>query len=837
MEIRVGTDWQAGRGMRRFLQDLRFGLRFLLKHPGFFAVTIATLAIGIGANTAVFSVVDSVLVQPLPYADPGRLVMLRHHIGSLGWSDAPIPPPDVIDYRTRMPSLESVAVIDRTFEQNLTGAGAPEVVRVATVSDNFFDVLGVRAAHGRALEPGDGFESPPGNAVQNGLPPVLLSHGVWKRRFGSDPDIEGDTILLNGFPGRVIGVMPEQFELLLPSNAGVATDIDLWMADRVPYWKFPRNSPNANRRVLARLAPGATLADARREAESLGQWQRATFDYHRDGDISIQVKSLHDDIVAHVRPALIALFVAVLLVLLIACANTANLLLVQAGSREKEIAIRAAVGGGRRRIIRQFLTEAMLLALIGGAAGLLVARWAIDLVLAMRPAALPRLDEVPIDGPVLLFTLGATVISALAFGIVPALNASRPDLNSGLKERGAFSANQRQRRLRHAIVVGEVALAMVLLVGAVALLRNVRAMQAVDLGFDPGGVLTHRLSLPPLKYPDVGDRARALADIEGRIAELPGVEAVGSTQVLPLGGQFWTSPYEVALPASGAYRAGEADYRYVTPGFFAAFGARLLSGRVFEPADEAKARAVVVVDRALAARSWPGEDPVGRTIEAETLAGARQEWKVVGVVENIVSEGPNEEGRETIYFPYSAQNAFFAVTTVVRSTGAPEKLATPIREVVAGFDSDLPLSGVRTMESYVDEATAAERFTSLLISIFAAVALLLAGIGLYGVVSAIVRSRTREIGVMMAFGAGSPQILSNVVRRGLGLALLGLAIGALASFGVMRLLASNFPRIPTVDPTTYFAVAGLLLSVTLLASLIPAARAARIDPMVALRYE
>ena len=823
--------------MRRFLQDLRFGLRFLIKHPGFSAVTILTLAIGIGANTAVFSVINSVLVQPLPYSKPDRLVMLRHHIGSLGWSDAPIPPPDVIDFRTRMPSLESVAVIDRTFEQNLTGGGAPEVVRVATVSDNFFDVLGVGAAQGRVFAPGDGFEPAPGEVDRDQVPVVLLSHGVWARRFGSDPDILGDTIMLNGFPNRVVGVMPEDFALLLPSNAGVATDIDLWMADPVPYWRFQRNSPNANRRVLARLTPGATLSDARLEAESLGQWQRSTFDYHRDGDISIQVKSLHEDIVAHVRPALIALLVAVLLVLLIACANTANLLLVQAGTRKKEIAIRAAVGGGRRRIVRQFLTEAMLLALIGGLAGLLVARWAIDLLLAMRPAGLPRLDEVPIDGPVLLFTLGATVISALVFGIVPALNASRPDLNAGLKERGAQSANPGQRRLRHAIVVGEVALAMVLLVGAGALLRSVRAMQAVDLGFAPQDVLTYRLSLPALKYPEVADRAQALSEIEARVGALSGVEAVGSTQVLPLGGQFWTSPYEVALPATGASRAGEADYRYVTPGFFAAFGARLLTGRVFEPADDQKARAVVVVDRELAARSWPGEDPVGRTIEAETLFGTRQEWKVVGVVENIVSEGPNENGRETIYFPYRSQGAFFAVTTVVRTVGAPEELAAPIRGVVAEYDSDLPLSGVRTMESYVDEATAAERFTSLLISIFAVVALLLAGIGLYGVVSAIARIRTREIGVMMAFGAGSKQILSRVVRRGLALALLGLVIGALASFAVMRLLARAFPRIPAVDPATYLAVAALLLCVTLLASLIPAARAARIDPMVALRYE
>ncbi|MCL7979064.1 MAG: ABC transporter permease [marine benthic group bacterium] len=819
--------------MTRFLQDVRFGMRFLIKHPGFLAVTVLTLAIGIGANTAVFSVINSVLLRPLPYAEPDRLVMLRHHIGSLGWSDAPIPPPDVVDYRTRMPSLESVAVTDRTFEQNLTGPGGPEVVRVATVSANFFDVLGIEAARGRTFRAEDGFE---GKAKKQ-APAVILSHRLWNRRFGAEPGIVGDTVILNGFESRVIGVLPMGFELLLPVNAGVATDIDIWATDPVPYWEFPRSSPSANRRVLARLAPGATLADVRREAETLGEWQRATFDYHRDGDISIMVKPLHEDIVAHVRPALIALFAAVLLVLLIACANTANLLLVQAGAREKEIAIRAAVGGGRRRIVRQFLTEAFLLAAIGGLAGLLLARWAIDLLLAVQPSGLPRLSEVPIDASVLLFTFAATVISALAFGVVPALNASRPDLNSCLKDRGACASNPGQRRLRHGIVIGEVALAMVLLVGAGLLFRSVQSLQAVDLGFEPDGVLTYRVSLPPIRYTEVEDRARALDKIEREIESLPGVKAVGSTQVLPLGGQFWTSPYEVELSAPGASRAGEADYRYVTPGFFEAFGARLLAGRWFEPADELKMRDVVVIDRALATRSWPGEDAIGREIEAETLFGTRQSWKVVGVVDNVISEGPAVEGRETIYFPYSSQGAFFTVTTIVRSEGEPKKLAGPIRKLVAGFDPDLPVSGVRTMESYVADATAAERFTSILIAVFAGIALLLAGIGLYGVVSAIARQRTREIGVMMAFGAGRPQILSRVVRRGLILSLVGLLIGSLAAVALTRLLASNVAGIPESDPITYLAVGALLLIVTLLASLVPASRAARTDPIEALRYE
>ena len=821
-----------------------------------------------------------------------------------------------------MPALSMVAATDRTFEFNLTGGGPPEVVRVASVSSNFFDVLGVEPALGRTFLPTDGFEgrsgknayeekvlprdekdeeqarvaaelkrhladgklvdkkkyaveverrkqagskpkpeptakpdhehetedsaredseshvAPDGAIADDGMmPSVVLSHGLWKRRFGSDLEVIGQKVVLNGAPSRVVGVMPEEFRLLMPANAGIPTAIDMWTADLIPYSVIERSSPNANRRVLARLAPGATLAEARDQAAIVSQWQQANFEYHQAGDISVDVKPMHADIVAHVRPVLLALFGAVLLVLLIACANTANLLLVQAAAREREISIRAAVGGGRRRIIRQFLTEAALLAAIGGLAGLLLARWAIDLLLALRPAGLPRLDTVPIDGPVLLFTAAATVVAALVFGMVPAINASRPDLNSCLKDRGACASNPGQRRLRHTIVVGEVALAMILLVAAGLMYRSVESLEAVDLGFEPQGVLTYRISLPQVPYDDVDKRAAALAKIESKVAELPGVKATGSTQVLPLGGQFWTSPYQVPLESEGASRAGEADYRYVTPGFFEAFGARLLSGRLLTAEDEEKARKVVVVDRALAARSWPGENPVGRVVEAMTLGGPVQKWKVVGVVEDIVSEGPESGGRETLYFPYSAQNAFFSMTMVVRGSGEPKKLAAPIREIVAGFDSDLPVSGVRTMESYVRDSTAAMRFVSILLGIFAAMALLLAGIGLYGVVSAIARQRTREIGVMMAFGAGRPQILARVVRRGVALAVLGLAMGAVAALALTRALSGLFPGIPNTDPLTYVVVGGVLLLVTILASLLPAHRAARTDPIQALRYE
>jgi len=837
--------------MSRLYQDVRFGLRFLLKHPGFAVLTVTTLALGIGANTALFSVLNAVLLRPLPYPEPERLVMLRHSIAAQAWDDAPIPPADVVDFRTRMPSLAEVAATDRTFEVNLTGDGPPETVRLATVSANFFDVLGTRPALGRTFVPDDGLENAPAMPrVPDGAereesgawreswptPAVVLSWTLWQRRFGGDSAAVGAEIYLNGQPSRVVGVLPRDFRLLMPANAGMPTAIDLYRADLLPYAPQPRSSPNANRRVIARLADGATVGEARAEAEALGAWQRERYEYHRNGEISVAVKPMHEEIVGHVRPVLVALFVAVLFVLLIACANTANLLLVQAGGREREVAIRAAVGGGRIRIARQFLTEAALLAGLGGLAGLLLARWAIDLLLALRPAGLPRLDHVPIDAPVLLFTLAATVVAALAFGIVPALRASRPDLGRSLTGRGLGGVDRGERRLRQGIVVAEVALAMILLVGAGLMFRSLRALESADLGFEPEGVLTFRVTLPPVRYETPEARSERIAELERTLGSLPGVRDVGATQVLPMGGQFWTSPYRV-LDRPGGEIMGEADYRWVTPGFFDAIGARLLAGRTFTPEDEAKARRVAIVDRAMAARAWPGEDPVGKEIVAETFGGSPGPWKVVGVVETILSEAPDTEARETIYFPYRSQNAFLSLTVLVRADGNPKSLAPAIRDAVSGVDPDLPIAGMRTLADWVRDATAAQRFAVHLIGIFAAVALLLAGVGLYGVVSSVARGRTREIGVMMAFGARPPHILARVVRGGLALAGIGLAIGIAVSLALTRLASSLFPAIAPTDPLTYAGTALVLALVTATASWVPAHRATRTDPMEALRHE
>lgn len=826
--------------MGRWFQDVRFGSRFLLKHPAFTAVVVLTLALGIGAGTAIFSVVNRVLLRPLPYDAPERLVLVRHDIGRTDFVGAPVPPADVIDLREQVGVFESIAATDRTFEMNLTGDGPPEVVRVAGVTANFFDVLGADAALGRTFVPADGEAPRPAEHEDDHVTAanVVISHGLWQRRFGGEASALGSVLMLNDRPARIVGVLPRAFKLHMPANSGMSTDIDVWSPTGFDYRAVPRTSPNANRRIIARLLPGVSLAEAQRQVDAVAAWQRETYEYHRLADIEITVTPMRAAIVGHVRPILIGLFVAVGIVLLIACANVANLLLVQAMAREREIAIRAAVGGGRRRILRQLMTESLLLAAIGGLAGLLVARWGIDLLLAVRPANLPRLESVPIDGGALLFTAGLTLLSALLFGSFPALQASRPDLHGSLNDRGVRTADRRRRGLRSALVAGEVALAMVLLVGAGLMVRSLRGLEAIDLGFQPDSVLTFQVTLPSVRYPDVADRTKFHARLADEASKLPGVAAVGATSVLPLSGEFWTSPYDVTEGAPPDALGREANYQMVTAGTFDALGLELIAGRAFTRAEERAGKDVVVVDRLLAARAWPGESPVGRKVWAEGPGGTARSYQVVGVVEPVHLDDPSGPTRETIFFPHAALGSFASMTVVVRATGAPPAaLAGPLRGVVEDLDAELPLGAVRPLSAYVADATAPTRFATLLIGLFALVALALAAIGVYGVVSSMVRQRTREIGLHLALGAPHPRIVRSVVGRGMRLGLIGLAAGLVVSLALARLTASLVTGVSATDPLTYVAVGATLLAVTALASLVPARRAVHVNPMDALRYE
>ncbi len=830
-----------------WLQDIKFGSRFLIKHPAFTAVVVLTLGLGIGAGTAIFSVVNRVLLQPLPYEAPDRLVLIRHDIGRTDFVGAPVPPADVIDLREQVNVFEAIAATDRTAEENLTGDGPPEVVRVARVTANFFDVLGTDAALGRTFVPADGeapesdqgaySESHADRSDPEGARPVVISHGLWQRRFGGERGAVGSTLVLNDEPVRVVGVLPREFKLHMPANSGMSTDIDAWTPTDFDYRSVPRNSPNANRRIIARMLPGVSLEEAQRQADAVAAWQRETYDYYRLADIRITVTPMRAAIVGHVRPILLGLFAAVGIVLLIACANVANLLLVQAMGREREIAIRAAVGGARRRILRQLMTESLMLAAVGGLAGLLVARWGIDLLLAMRPASLPRLDTVPIDGGALLFTAGLAVLSALLFGSFPALQASQSDLHGSLNDRGVHTADRRRRTFRSALVVGEVALAMILLVGAGLMFRSLESVESADLGFRPDSVLTFGLTLPQARYDDVAARQKFHEELRRSALALDEVAAIGATTVLPLSGQFWTSPYQVEEPVPGESLGREANYQMVRPGTFDALGLRFVAGRPFSAAEEHERRHVVVVDRQLAAQAWPGESPIGRKLYAET-GGRPRAFQVVGVVEPIHLEDPTKLTRETIFFPHATRGAFASMTVVVRSRGVPpERLAAPMREVVRALDPDLPLSAVRPMSDYVRDATASIRFGATLIGAFAFIALVLAAIGVYGVVSSMVRQRTREIGLHLALGAPHPRIIRFVVGRGVRLGLIGLAVGLVGSLALARLTASLVTGVSSTDPLTYAAVGGLLLAVTALASLVPARRAVRVNPMDALRYE
>lgn len=827
--------------MGRFFQDVKFGSRFLLKRPAFTALVVATLGLGIGASTAIFSVVNRVLIQPLPYGHAEDLVLLRHDVIRTGFVDGPVPPADVIDFREQVNVFDGIAATDRTFESNLTGDGPPEVVRVAGVTSNFFDVLGIEVELGRTFSPAEG-EIPfmLGNLDEftSAGPKAVISYGLWQRRFGEDAGVVGRTIELNDVEIEVIGVLPRQFQLHMPANAGMSTDIDVFRATQFDYRSVARNSQFANRRVIARLLPGVSLAEAQLQVDAVLAWQRETYDYHRDSEIRITVTPMHAAIVRHVRPILLVLLAAVGIVLLIASANVASLLLVQATDREREIAIRAAVGGGRRRIARQLLTESLLLASVGGLVGLLVARWGIDWLMAGRPANLPRMESVPIDGPVLLFTLGVTLVSAVVFGLIPALQSSRPDLHGRLNEWGVRTADRKRRSLRGALVVSEVALAMVLLIGAGLMFRSLRNVEAIDLGFQPDSVLTFHVTLPFARYASVEDRGEFFASLEKRAGMLPGVSVVGATSVLPLGGQFWTSPYQVQVDSTEKDFIGEANYQFVTPGVFDALGIDLIAGRLFSAEENRRQSDVVVVDRTLAARAWPGRSPIGQTLSASGFNGSMRRFQVIGVVESVHIDDPLVANRETIFFPHSSQGAFASMFVIVRSSSmGPEQIAGSLREVVTELDPEIPLSSVRPLSAYVSDATAPIRFATWLIGLFALVALTLAAIGVYGVVSSSVRQSTQEIGLRLALGAPHSRLVGSIVARGVRLAVFGLLAGLLVSLGLARLTSNLLIGVSPTDTLTYAAAAALLLAITVVASLAPARRAIHVDPMDALRYE
>ncbi len=828
--------------MSLLLHDLRYAVRSFSRRPGFTAVVVATLALGIGSNVAIFGVANAVLFRPLPYEDPEELALVWTQITNQ--PRALVSGPDFIDYRNETRSFEGFAGAV-AIDGALTGDGPAEEITVAYSTANLFDILGVAPLVGRNFEPAD--EAPIDPQVfldpNAELPPgtIMLGHGLWRRRFGGNREVVGKTVQIDGGSFVIIGVLPASFRIYLPEDAGMPTDIDAWGV-------IPSNFSQAARdaawlTVVARLKDGVTMEQAQQEMDALAARLREQYQHHADGKMQIAVNSMHRDVVEHARPVLLALLGAVGFVLLIACANVANLLLVRATTREREIAVRAALGSGRGRIIRQMLTESAVLAVAGAVVGVVLAWWGGRVLIAMRPETLARFEQFSIDGWVLLFTVGATALAALLFGLAPALRATSSNLADSLRDRGSDAGGVRGNKLRTGLVVAEVALSLVLLIGTGLMFRTFAKLQAVSPGFEPENVLTFTAPVPMFKYRDPVVRIDVATQIQNRIEALPGVRAVGATSLLPLAGgdQYGIGGYGVSGSTEEEWRSNRADYRGVLPGYLEAMGIRLVAGRTLEPADNRQGVLdVAVIDERLAQRLWPNGEAVGKELRIERFSFEsfgleRVPLQVVGVVENVRAQSLAAEGRETVYYPYRFF-PWFPLSFTVQATG-PLGLVDPIRREVATVDPDIPLSDIRVMDTYVDEALSQTRFALTLIGVFAGLALVLASVGLYGVIAYSVRQRTREIGVRIAFGASDGAVVRLVVSHGVLLALGGLGVGLVGAFVATRLVSSLFYGVTAADPITFVAVSFLLVGVAVVASWLPARRATRIDPVVALRDE
>ncbi len=823
---------------------LKMALRSLAKSPAFVAVAVLTLGLGIGANTALFSVVNTVVLRPLPFADADRLALIWNQLTNV--PKAAVSGPDFMDYAEQASDVFDNMVGTFATTTNLTGDGDAEAVTLSWVSPAFFDMFGAVPVIGRDFTEDDvqsfdlsQFSNPdtPPPAL-----PVILSHGLWQQRYGASPEVLGRTIHANGQVMTVIGVAPEGFRLFMPPDAALPTDVDIWTVWPVDLRTMPR-VPSGIITVMARLRPGITMAQAQNRMDAVTARLREQYQTHQLADLRTTIAPMHEEAVGHIRPLLLVLFGAVGFVLLIACVNVTNLLLVRAASREKEVAIRAALGGGRRRMIAQLLTESMVLALGGAILGLGLAYMGIDLLLAMQASDLPRVEGVSIDPAALGFTLLASLAAVGVFGVVPAWHSTRTDLSSALKERGG-TAGRSRHRLQHGLIVLEVAVSVVLLVGAGLMLRSLSQLANVRPGFDGDNVLSFHFSLPVWAYRGGDSRARFFREMDRRLDELPGVVSAGGVNPLPLSstGQFGSGPYARSAGDDAAWEQNEADYRAVMPGFFETVKAPLLSGRTFDARDNLpEAHPVAIIDQVMAERAFPGENPIGQQLVVgradSTLAGGSAATvEIVGIVDHIRFVDLSRDGRETIFLPQSFTNGYQMGYTV-RTVGDPMVLAPQIREIAREVGSDVPVMDLIPLAKYVDRALAPTRFAMTLLGVFAAVALVLASIGLYGVISYAMRQRHRELSLRLALGAEPGHVIKLLLGMGLKLGVIGVALGLVGAVALSESMSNLLFGVAGTDPLTYATIAALLLTVALGASLIPALRASRVDPLEALKSE
>ena len=797
------------------LQDLRYAGRMLLKAPGFTLIAVLTLALGIGANAAIFSVVNALLLRPLPYGDPDRLVMVWQDFRARGGpADEWASPGNYVDWSREKGLFEDVAAIGG-WRPVLTGGAEPEAIPGEQVSYEYFDVLGVTPAQGRRFRADDD--------VPNAARVAIIADSLWKRRFGGDPAAVGRIVTLSGEPHEIVGVLPAGFRPVVASQTG-----EIWRPLRIN-----RAAPSRGAiiyRVVGRLPEGLAIDRAQASAAALAQRLEAV---HPDANekVGFLVQPLQDWVVGDIRPGLLALLGAVAFVLLIACANLANLLLARGSSRGRELAVRLALGAARGRVVRQLLTESLLLAALGGAAGVLLSIWAVDALVSIAPASTPRVGEIGLDATVLLFAAGVTALTGLLFGLAPAIQAARGDVTHSLKDGARGGAAASGRALRRGLIVAEVALALVLLTGGGLLLQTFLHLQAADLGFDHRNVLVGFVNPPRVTYDTAAKQIAFYDQVYERARALPGVEKAALVSVLPLGGDSDTS-FAIEgrpLPASPS-DTPVTWYRLVTASYFDTMGMRIVRGRGFEPRETAPS---VVVNESMVRKYFPGEDPIGRRLRFGSDTPA---FSIIGVVADARVRGAREAARIETFAPYW-QFPEPGMNVVLKTAGDPVLLTNPLRQAVASIDAAVPVSGVATLESIVGASIDQPRFFALLAAGFAVLALALAAVGIYGVMAYVVAQRTTEIGVRMALGASAGEVFRLVVGDGLKLTALGVVLGIAGSLLVARWLTSLLFGVTAGDPMTLAGTAGLLLTVAALACVVPARRATRVDPMVALRAE
>ena len=813
---------RTGAWLDSLLQDIRFALRMLRKNPGFTAVAVLTLALGIGANGAIFSVVNSVLLHPLGYNDPDRLVTILHY------GTSPISPANYLDYRRQSTSYEEMGAAE-SWGPNLTGLQSPEHLIGLRVTQNMLPLLGVHPALGRLFVQG---EDTAGNDHE-----VILSYGLWQRRFSGDPSALGKSMLLDGVSYTVVGVMPPDFHFA----PFWVTHTELWAPLSLAAKANSRDGSSL--RLFARLKQGVTLSQARAEMATITARLETIYP---GTNTDIVVVPLKEKVVGNVETPLLVLVGAVGFVLLIACVNVAHMLLARAAARQKELAVRTALGARRSRVIRQVLTENLLLAGMAGSLGLLLAYAGTRALVALSPADIPRVESVSIDSGVVVFLLFITILTSIAFGLVPALHASHVNLTDTLKENSRGSSEGIHRnRLRNILVVSEFALALTLLIAAGLMIRSFVALESVDPGFNPHGVLSMIVPVAGSREAEPGRRAIFYRQMLERVRAVPGVESAAGINHLPIAGDLWDRTFLIeGRPTPAPTDLPDAVYRVATPAYFQTMGIRLLQGRDISDVDTVNAPPIVVINQTMARTFWPNRSPLGQRI---AFTGDKNpNWMtVIGVVKDPMLHDWTGKPYPELYVAAFQDRAFLGITgthadyitLVVRTTGDPAALTSSVKSAIWSIDGNLPVSNVLTMNDAIAEANAQPRFEMLLLGIFAVIALVLAAVGIYGVMSYAVARRTHEIGIRISLGASRGNVLLLIIRQGLTLALVGSAVGLVSAFMLARLMTKLLYGVAPTDPATFAGVAALLIAVALLACYIPARRAMRIDPVIAMRCE